>query len=95
MGDKFLWYDWHTGRVVSLPIRNCRELMIGGDRRLTSWCVCVFTAVLTVILTESTWIVDQKRKEAHKVAVALKMVAAADKDLKNDNCEPHVMPDSP
>lgn len=25
MEDPFLWYDWHTGRMVELPLRECLE----------------------------------------------------------------------
>lgn len=38
MEDSFLWYDENTGRIVQLPMRDCRQVTITADKLLANWC---------------------------------------------------------
>lgn len=45
MEDTFLWYDWNTGLVVPLPVRDFRQVTLTADEVLANFCVLVLPAV--------------------------------------------------
>lgn len=85
MPDPFLWYEWHTGRVVSLPIRDCREVTVTDQKVLQNWCVRVFPVVDVRVIGDVTMTVQRARDLAQQWIAAIHGSGSA---AGNNDAEP-------
>lgn len=73
MEDPFLWYDWDKGRIVGLPIRDCREVTLSGSNVL-EWFVRVFPAVGACLSLHTLRTAVTARLEVGKCVRKLKLM---------------------